>query len=65
MTADRNLLTKEQVAELLGVTPEQVLKLRRLHPSPLPGIDVSAGHRPSWRWRPSTIQAFLRNRSAS
>ena len=57
MTADKSLLTKEQVADLLGVTPEQVLKL--------PGIDVSAGTRPSWRWRPSTIQTFLRNRSAS
>ena len=65
MTADKNLLTKEQVAELIGVTPGQILKLRRLHPSPLPGINVSAGARPSWRWRPSVVQAFLRNRSAS
>lgn len=65
MTADKNLLTKEQVAELIGITPDQVLKLRRLHPSPLPGINVSAGARPSWRWRPSTVQTFLRNRSAS
>lgn len=59
MTTDKNLLTKEQVAELIGITPGQVLKLRRLHPSPLPGINVSAGA------RPSTVQTFLRNRSAS
>ena len=45
MTADKNLLTKEQVAELIGITPGQVLKLRRLHPTPLPGINVSAGAR--------------------
>ena len=62
---DKSLLTKEQVAELIGITPGQVLKLRRLRPSPLPGINVSAGARPSWRWRPSTVQTFLRNRSVS
>ena len=59
------LLTADDVARLLGVTRAQVLKLRRLHPRPIPAVDVSAGSRPSYRWRPSTVENFLRNRRAA
>ena len=60
-----DLLTADDVASRLGVTRAQVLRLRRLQPCPIPAVDVSAGARPSYRWRPSVIDAFLRNRRAA
>lgn len=60
------LLTAAEVAAQLATTPKHVRELRRLDPSPLPAINVSAGTgRPSWRWRPSTVDAFLRQRRAA
>ena len=58
------LLTAEQVAQRLGSTRAQVLRLRRLDPCPIPAINISTGARPSYRWRPSVIDTFLRNRRA-
>ena len=43
MTTDKSLLTNEQVAELIGITPSQVLKLRRLPPL----VAVAPRDRPS------------------
>ena len=57
------LLTAEDVARHLGVTREKVLVLRRK--GFLPAVDVSAGTRPTYRWRPSTVETFLRNRRAA
>lgn len=62
MTANP-LLNARQVAELLGTTPAKVRELRRRPDGGLPAIDISASPgRPTWRWQPSTIQNFLRNR---
>lgn len=60
-----DLLKAEDVAQRLSVTRAQVLRLRRLDPSPLPAINVSAGAKPNYRWRASTVETFLRNRRAS
>lgn len=63
MTAAEPLLDAHQVAQLLGCTPSKVRALRRNPASGLAAIDISNGRgRPTWRWRPSTIQTFLRNR---
>lgn len=59
------LLKAEDVAQRLGVTRAQVLRLRRLNPCPLPAINVSTGAKPNYRWRPSAVDAFLRNRRTS
>lgn len=54
------LLDAHEVAAWLNLTHGKVLKLRRM--GALPAIDVSAGTRPTYRWRRSTIETFLRNR---
>lgn len=60
------LLNAHEVAARIGTTEKHVRQLRRLDPSPLPGINVSAGPgRPTWRWRPSTVDQFLRQRRAA
>jgi len=58
------LLDADQVAQRLQVSRRHVLELRRLDPCPIPAINVSASSRPNYRWRPSVVEAFLRNRKA-
>ncbi len=65
MTAvkQEQLLTVDEVAYRLQVTNAQVLKLRRT--GALPAINVSAGAKPNYRWRPSVLETFLRTRRAA
>lgn len=54
------LLTVDQVAERLQLSPWQVRALIRGRK--LAAINISAGARPSYRIRPSALDAFLRIR---
>lgn len=56
------LLTADEVARTLNCTQAQVLRLRRA--GLLPAVNISAGLKPNYRWRPSALSAFLRNRKA-
>ena len=56
----RPLLTTPQVAEMLGVSPQQVIRMRVS--GRLRALNISLGRRPTWRFRESDIEAFLSGR---
>jgi predicted ArsR family transcriptional regulator len=59
-----SLLKVDEVADRLAITPDQVREHRRRGALPAINVAVTDG-RPSWRWRPSTVETFLRNRRSA
>lgn len=55
-----DLLDVHEVARRLGISAYQVRAHRKQ--GNLPAVNVSLGARPTWRWSPSAIDTFKRNR---